>query len=108
MIVLWEGYLPSTVGAVGEVEGCAEVARPERVAAAPVIRPAALHLACSVHREAARSGEPPFVTRALEQRQEGVSIPAVPWQRFAPFRSGPARRGLEIDPRDRLAPRVHR
>src|SRR6266498_2704901 len=75
MIDLREGWLPSTDGAVGEVEGCAEVTRPERVAAAPVVRPAVLHLTCSVHRERARSREPPFVSRALEQRQECVSIP---------------------------------
>src|SRR5213594_4232139 len=56
--------------------GCAEVAGPERVAAAPVVRPAVLHLTCSVHRERARSLEPPFVSRALEQRQECVSVPS--------------------------------
>ena len=69
------GVAPSTVDAVGEEERRAEVASPERVAAAPVLRPALLHLACSVHRERARSREPPLVSRALEQRQECVSVP---------------------------------
>src|SRR5919197_490945 len=59
-LALWEGELPLTVGAIGEVEGCAEVARPERVAATPVVRPAVLDLTRGVHRERAGSREPAF------------------------------------------------
>jgi hypothetical protein len=53
MSVLWEGWFPSSVEAVGNIEGRTEVACPERVAPAPLVGPALLDLARGVHRERA-------------------------------------------------------
>jgi hypothetical protein len=61
VFVLGERWLPSTVQAVGQVEGGSEVAGPERVAASTVTSAAVLHLVHSVHRERARSREPSLV-----------------------------------------------
>jgi len=69
----WE--LAATVDAIGEVDGRSEVARPERVATAPVVCPAALDLSCGVHRKRARSCEPPLVSRRPVQGEERVAVP---------------------------------
>ena len=61
--------------AVGRVERDAEVARPERVAAAAALRPEPLDLAERVHREAARAVEPALVAGARERLQERVAVP---------------------------------
>jgi len=66
--------LAATVDAIGEVDGRPEVARPERVATAPVVRPAVLDLGCSVHREGARSFEPPLVSGRLVQREKRAAV----------------------------------
>src|SRR6476661_7337996 len=72
---LGEGKPPSAVDAVGKVDGRAEVARPEGVAAAPVVRPTVFNLSCGMHREFARSGEPAFISCAREQGQECMAVP---------------------------------
>src|SRR5687768_17225668 len=66
--LLRQGQLSSTVDAVGQVDRRPEVAGPERVAAAPLLCPAALDLSSSVHRKRARSREPFLVAGVLEQR----------------------------------------
>src|SRR2546427_11218681 len=90
---LREGWLASAVGAVREVESCAEVARPERVASTPVVRAAPLDLTCSVHCERARSREPPFVARALEQGQKCVSVPRCAVAEICALSQGPSTPG---------------
>src|SRR5436190_4722500 len=87
---LREGQPTAAVDAVGEVQRRAEVAGPERVAAAPVGRAALLHLVHGVHREQAGTREPALVSRPVEQRQEGIAVPGRP---VAEVRALPQRAG---------------
>src|SRR5206468_4219891 len=65
----------AAVQAVGRVERDADVAGPERVAAAPSLRPEPLDLRQRVNREAPRPLEPELVASALERLQERVPVP---------------------------------
>ena len=69
----------------------AEVAGPEAVAPAAVLAAGRRDLGGGVYREAPRAlrarARPPVRVKSLSSAKP---LPAVPWQRFAPLRSGPA------------------